>query len=250
MPETKSLKVLVIDVGGTQVKLLATGHQERRDFPSGPRMTARMMVSETRKRTKDWEYDAISIGYPGFVLRGRPVAEPHNLAHGWVGFDFSRAFQLPVKVINDAALQAYGSYEGGQMLFLGLGTGLGSCMVVNGVIEPMELAHLPYKKSTFEDYVGLRALERMGKKKWRQEVARMVATLSAALEPNDIVLGGGNVKKIKELPLGCRAGDNNNAFLGGFRLWQHTSPTEAPSRRRARVAKRNPTPRKRSASRF
>jgi polyphosphate glucokinase len=228
------MKVLVIDVGGTHVKLLATGQKERREFPSGPRMTARRMVTEARKLTKDWEYEAITIGYPGFVSRGRPVAEPHNLAHGWVGFDFPKAFKLPVKVINDAAMQAYGSYQGGKMLFLGLGTGLGSCMVVDGIIEPMELAHLPYKKATFEDYVGLRGLEELGKKKWRKEVNRVIETLRAALEPNDIVLGGGNAKKLKELPQDCRLGSNDNAFLGGFRLWQPTpNPPAAPKSRRS-----------------
>lgn len=220
------MKVLAIDVGGTHVKLLATGQKERREFASGPAMTPRAMVTTVRKLTKDWEFDAISIGYPGFVLRGRPVAEPHNLGKGWVGFDFRAAFKKPVKIINDAAMQGFGSYNGGKLLFLGLGTGLGSCMVVDGVIEPMELAHLPYKKATFEDYVGLRGLDKMGKKKWRKEVAKVVAALAGALEPDDIVLGGGNVKKLKVLPKGCREGDNANAFLGGFRLWQ-TSPAEA-----------------------
>ncbi len=225
------LQVLVIDVGGTHVKLLATGQEERREFPSGPQLSARRLVSLVRKATKDWKYDVISMGYPGFVLRGRPVAEPHNLGQGWVGFDFAQAFGRPVKVINDAAMQAFGSYEGGKMLFLGLGTGLGSCMVVEGILEPMELAHLPYKKATFEDYVGIRGLERMGKRKWRKEVFKVVVALAAALEPNDIVLGGGNVKKLKELPPGCRAGDNDNAFLGGFRLWQQTPGPAAPRNR-------------------
>jgi polyphosphate glucokinase len=167
----------------------------------------------------DWQYDVVSIGYPGFVLRNRPVAEPHNLAAGWVGFDFQAAFSRPVKIINDAAMQALGSYQGGKMLFLGLGTGLGSALVVDGIVEPMELGHLPYKKGTFEDYVGKRGLDRKGKKRWRECVADVVARLAAALEPDDVVLGGGNVKNLKELPPGCRAGDNANAFLGGFRLW-------------------------------
>lgn len=221
------MNVLTIDIGGTHVKLLATGETERREFPSGPEMTPRKMVTLVRKLARDWKYEVISIGYPGFVLRGKPVAEPHNLGKGWVRFDFERAFKKPVKIINDAAMQAFGSYVGGKMLFLGLGTGLGSAMVVDGVIEPMELAHLPYKKSTFEDYVGLRGLESLGKKKWRKEVSRVVAALVSALEPNDIVLGGGNVKKLKELPPGCRAGDNANAFLGGFRLWQASSRDSA-----------------------
>lgn len=214
------MNVLAIDIGGTHVKLLATGMKERREFPSGPAMTPRTMVAQVRKLTKDWAFDAISIGYPGFVLRNQPVAEPHNLGKGWVRFDFQAAFKKPVKIINDAAMQAFGSYKGGKMLFLGLGTGLGSCMVVDGIIEPMELAHLRYKKATFEDYVGLRGLEKVGKKKWRKEVSRVVAALAGALEPDDIVLGGGNVKKLKNLPPGCREGDNANAFLGGFRLWR------------------------------
>lgn len=223
------MNVLTIDIGGTHVKLLATGEKERREFPSGPELTPAKMVASVRKLARDWKYEVISIGYPGFVLRGKPVAEPHNLGKGWVRFDFEQAFKKPVKIINDAAMQAYGSYEGGKMLFLGLGTGLGSAMVVDGVIEPMELAHLPYKKATFEDYVGLRGLESLGKKKWRKEVTKVVTTLVAALEPNDVVLGGGNVKKLKELPPGCRAGDNANAFLGGFRLWQPSSRESAGS---------------------
>ena len=156
-------------------------------------------------------------------MRGRPIAEPHNLHPGWVGFDFQAAFGCPVKIVNDAAMQALGSYQGGKMLFLGLGTGLGSAMVVDGIVEPMELAHLPYRKGTFEYYVGKRGMDRMGKKKWRGHVADVVAKLTAALEPDDIVLGGGNVNNLKALPRGCRAGDNANAFLGGFRLWEEPS---------------------------
>jgi polyphosphate glucokinase len=214
------MNVLVVDVGGTHVKILATGQEERREFPSGPTLTAEQMVRRVKELAGDWTYDAVSIGYPGPVLHGRPVAEPHNLAPGWVGFDYRAAFGRPVKVINDAAMQALGSYKGGKMLFLGLGTGLGSTMILDGIVEPMELGHLPYKKSTYEDYVGLRGLDRLGKKKWRQYVADVVAALIAALQPDDVVLGGGNVKKLKELPPGCRAGDNANAFLGGFRLWE------------------------------
>jgi polyphosphate glucokinase len=217
------MNILVVDVGGTSVKILATGREEPRKFPSGPTLTADQMVAGVRELAGDWQYEVVSIGYPGFVMRGRPVAEPHNLAPGWVGFDFQAAFGCPVKLINDAAMQALGSYKGGKMLFLGLGTGLGAAMVVDGIVEPMELAHLPYKKRTFEDYVGLRGLERQGKKKWRQRVADVVAKLVAALEPDDVVLGGGNVKKLKELPPGCRAGENANAFLGGFRLWEEPS---------------------------
>src|SRR5215468_2308741 len=213
-------KVLVVDVGGTSVKILATGQGERRSFPSGPELTPGLMVSGVKKLAADWTYDVISIGYPGPVLRDRPVAEPYNLGRGWVGFDFAGAFGHPVKVINDAAMQALGSYEGGKMLFLGLGTGLGSTMIVDGIVEPMELGHLPYKKGTYEDYVGKAGLHRRGKKKWRREVADVVDRLIAALEPEDTVLGGGNVHKLKTLPPHTRAGDNDNAFRGGFRLWK------------------------------
>jgi polyphosphate glucokinase len=236
--EGYTMNVLVVDVGGTHVKILATGQEERREFPSGPTLTAEQMVRGVKELAGDWKYDAVSIGYPGPVLDCRPVAEPHNLAPGWVGFDYARAFGCPVKVINDAAMQALGSYNGGKMLFLGLGTGLGSAMVLNGTVEPMELGHLPYKKGTYEDYVGIRGLERVGKKKWRQYVADVVALLVAALEPDDVVLGGGNVKKLKELPAGCRAGDNANAFEGGFRLWAEEAPrpkTEVENRKRSRA---------------
>jgi polyphosphate glucokinase len=228
------MNVLVVDVGGTHVKILATGQKEHREFPSGPTLTAEQMVRGVKELAGDWKYDAVSIGYPGPVLQCRPVTEPHNLASGWVGFDYAAAFACPVKVINDAAMQALGSYKGGKMLFLGLGTGLGSAMVLNGTVEPMELGHLPYKKGTYEDYVGVRGLERVGKKKWRQYVVDIVALLIAALQPDDVVLGGGNVKKLKELPPGCRAGDNVCAFEGGFRLWEEEAPrprTENRSRK-------------------
>ena len=212
-------KVLVVDVGGTSVKILATGQTERQSFPSGPTLTPRQMVSGVKKLASGWTYDMISIGYPGPVLHGRPIAEPYNLGRGWVGFDFAAAFGRPVKVVNDAAMQAVGSYNGGKMLFLGLGTGLGSTMIVNGFVEPMELGHLPYKKGTYEDYVGRAGLERHGKKKWRRHVADVVSRLIAALEPDETVIGGGNVKKLHALPPHSRAGDNANAFRGGFRLW-------------------------------
>lgn len=221
------MNVLVIDVGGTHVKILATGQETRREFESGPTMTPEAMVAGVSQAVSGWSYDVISMGYPGPVLRGRPVAEPHNLGTGWVGFDFEAAFKCPVKVINDAAMQALGSYQGGRMLFLGLGTGLGSALIVDGVLEPMELGHLPYRKGTFEDYVGIRGFDRLGKKKWRRHVAEMVARLAAAVQADDVVLGGGNVKKLKELPPGCRAGDNSNAFCGGFRLWD--PPSFAPA---------------------
>jgi polyphosphate glucokinase len=227
------MNVLAIDIGGNSIKILVTGQDESRKFPSGPTMTPKRMVAGVKKLARDWKYDAVSIGYPGLVVRNRPLAEPYNLGRGWVGFDFGAAFKHPVKVVNDAAMQALGSYKrGSKLLFLGLGTGLGSTMIVDGIVEPMELAHLPYKKGTYEDYVGERSLEKRGKKKWRRYVADVVERLIAALEPDDVVLGGGNVKKLKELPKGCREGDNTNAFLGGFRLWE-----KAGNRSRATGAK-------------
>jgi predicted NBD/HSP70 family sugar kinase len=217
----KSAKVLVVDVGGTNVKLLATGQKEPRKYPSGPTMTPRKMVRLVKKSVSDWKFDCISIGYPGPIINGHPLREPHNLGSGWVGFNFQKAFGCPVKVLNDAAMQAVGSYKGGRMLFLGLGTGLGSAMIVNGILQPMELAHLGYKNGkSYEDYLGLRGLERMGKKKWRRYVAKITKQLKAALEADYVVLGGGNSKKLKKLPPGARLGGNENAFLGGFRMWQ------------------------------
>ena len=216
------MNVLVIDIGGTYVKILATGQRERRRFESGPNMTPQLMVAGVKKLAADWKYDAVSIGYPGRVLRNRPVAEPHNLAKGWVRFNFEAAFQRSVKIINDAAMQALGSYRSGTMLFLGFGTGLGSALVVGGHVVPMELAHLSYRKGSYEDYLGLRGLKRLGKRKWRQHVTACVERLTPALLLDDVVLGGGNAKNLKKLPKGCRAGDNANAFLGGFRLWAKT----------------------------
>src|SRR6266850_2620069 len=235
MKNTK-INVLVIDVGGTHVKVLATGQDAHREFDSGPELTPKRMVSEVRKLVADWKYDVVSIGYPGPVLRGKPVSEPWNLGKGWVGFKFEAAFNRPVKVVNDAAMQALGNYKRGKMLFLGLGTGLGSALIVDGIVEPMELGHLPYKKATFEDYVGIRGLEKYGKKKWRSLVTDVVERLAAAMEPDEVVLGGGNVKKLNELPSRCRAGDNTNAFLGGFRLWEKTAArtNSAPPIRRAK----------------
>jgi polyphosphate glucokinase len=223
------MQILVVDVGGTHVKFLVTGQEQHRQFDSGPEMTAEQMVAEVLDATKDWTYTGVSIGYPGPVLRGRPVSEPHNLGPGWVGFDFTAAFHCPVKVLNDAAMQALGSYQGGKMLFLGLGTGLGSAMIVDGILEPMELGHLPYRKRTYEDYIGERGLERMGKVRWRRYVAKIVGQLVTALSPDEVVLGGGNVRKLKELPPACRAGDNANAFLGGLRLWDQADQTGKPS---------------------
>jgi polyphosphate glucokinase len=212
--------ILVIDVGGTHIKVLATGQKEPVRIPSGPKMTAKKMVKEVRDATKDWNYSVVSIGYPAPVVHGHPLSEPHNLAGGWVGFDFRKAFGRPVKIVNDAAMQALGIYRGGRMLFLGLGTGLGSAMIVDGIVEPMEVAHLPFKKGrTFEDYLGIRGLKRLGKKKWRRYVALIAEQLKNALEADYVVLGGGNAKLLKTLPPGCRLGDNATAFTGGFRLW-------------------------------
>ncbi len=213
------MNIMAVDVGGTHIKIAVSGQGDKREFASGPTLTAEQMVAGVRKLAEGWKYDVVSVGYPGPVLHDRPVAEPHNLAPGWVGFDFKAAFERPTKIINDAAMQALGSYKTGKMLFLGLGTGLGSTVVVDCVVEPMELGHLPYKKGTYEDYVGERGLLRLGKKRWRKAVAEVVELLTAALQPDDVVLGGGNVKHLKELPPGCRAGDNANAFKGGFLMW-------------------------------
>ena len=215
------MNLLTIDVGGTHVKVLASDQAEPRKFESGPSLTPARMVEQVKALTADWSYGAISIGYLGLVVHDRIAAEPKNLGRGWVGFDFGQAFGLPAKLINDAAMQALGSYEGGRMLFLGLGTGLGSAMIVEGRLEPMELAHLPYRKGrTYEDYVGISGLQRLGKRKWRKHVWAVVEILRTALEPDTVVLGGGNVKLLKGLPQGVRLGDNANAFVGGFRLWQ------------------------------
>jgi len=216
------MKVLVIDIGGTHIKVLATGRRTVRKIPSGLTMTPQQMVAGVEEITRDWQYDVVSIGYPGPVRRGMPALEPYNLAPGWVGFDFKTAFHRPVRIINDAAMQAIGTYTGGKLLFLGLGTGLGSALVIEGMVLPMELGHLPYREGTFEDYVGARGLKESGKKKWRRDVDDVVTRLRAALQPDDTVLGGGNVHKLKTLPEGCRMGNNSNAFIGGFRLWQPT----------------------------
>src|SRR5215468_3471240 len=214
------MNVLAIDIGGTHVKILATGQDERQEFESGPKLTPQFMVANVKRLAKDWNYELVSIGYPGLVRFNRPIAEPRNLAKGWVGFNFEAAFKRPVRIINDAAMQALGSYRGGTMLFLGFGTGLGSAMVVEGVVVPFELGHLSYKRGIVEDYVGLRGLQSLGKKKWREEVEYCIDRLTSALQVDDVVLGGGNVRKLKTLPEGCRGGDNADAFLGGFRLWE------------------------------
>ncbi len=229
--------VLVVDVGGTHVKILASGQTEPRKFASGPDLTPGRMVSGVKKLAGLWKYDVVSVGYPGPVLRNRPVADPHNLAPGWMGYGFEKAFGHPVKIMNDAAMQALGSYKSGKMLFLGLGTGLGTAMIVEGIVEPMELGHLPYKKATYEDYVGERALERMGKKKWRRHVADVVGRLIAALEPDDVVIGGGNARLLLKLPPGCRMGDNANAFAGGFRMWAKAPAVNMAAIARPRVTR-------------
>lgn len=213
------MKVLVIDVGGSSVKILATGQTAERRVPSGLKMTAAMMAEAVKTLAAGWAYDVVAIGYPGVVENDQPTTEPHNLAPGWVKFDYRAAFGCPVKIINDAAMQALGSFRGGRLLFLGLGTGLGSAMVVEGLLVPMELAHLPYRKKTFEDYVGKPALRRDGRRKWRKRVRDTIARLRAALVPDEVVIGGGNVGKLGKLPPQCRAGANANAFKGGFRLW-------------------------------
>jgi polyphosphate glucokinase len=215
------MRVLVVDVGGTHIKISATGRGAPIKIPSGPTLTARKTVRLVREAVADWDYAAVSIGYPGPVVHGKPVSEPRNLGGGWVGFDFRKAFGRPVKVINDAAMQATGAYRGGRMLFLGLGTGLGSALIVDGVLEPMELAHLPYKKGrTYEEYVGTAGLKRSGKKKWRRHVMEVIALLRSALQADDVVVGGGNAKLLDDVPAGVRLGTNADAVAGGFRLWR------------------------------
>lgn len=218
--------VLVVDVGGNHIKVLASGEQESRRADSGPNMTSAQMVETAKKLADDWTWDRVSVGIPSPVHGGRVVAEPANLGKGWVDFDYESAFGKPTKVVNDAAMQALGSYEGGKMLFIGLGTGLGSAFVANGFVQPMELGHLPYKKATFEDYAGRAALDRRGKERWLSDVADIVAKLTAALEPDYVVLGGGNAKKLDELPPNARLGANSDAFTGGFRLWDPDSPAQ------------------------
>jgi predicted NBD/HSP70 family sugar kinase len=244
-------KVLVIDVGGSHVKFCVSGRKEERKIVSGPGLTARQMVARVRKTARDWKWDVVSLGYPGPVHRGRPVVEPRNLGRGWVGFDYAKAFGCPVRIVNDAAMQALGSYEGGgRMLFLGLGTGLGSAVVEDGDVEPMELAHLIYKKGrTFEDYVGRRGLERLGKKKWRRAVNDVVVRLRDAIEADYVVVGGGNAKKLKSLPEGVRLGDNRNAIVGGFRLWADGAPVGSAGGRARAGTERHGVGRQRGGSR-
>ncbi len=223
------MSILVVDIGGTHVKVLVSGQAEPRRMDSGPTLTPAQMARGVRALAKGWKFDRVSIGYPGVVVRNRPTTEPHNLGEGWVGFDYEKAFGCPVRMLNDAAMQALGGYQGGKMLFLGFGTGLGTTMIVDDVIVPMELAHLPYRKATFEDYVGERALERHGKRKWRKFVGDVIARLAAALEPEDIILGGGNARILDDnLPPRCRLGANANAFPGGFRMWADRAGSATP----------------------
>lgn len=228
-----TVKILVIDVGGTHLKILRSGETESRRVRSGRKMTAADMVARVNTLAEGWSWDAVSIGYPGPVRDGVPVGEPPNLATGWVGFDFAAAFGKPLKLVNDATMQALGSHTQGKMLFLGLGTGLGTALVVEGIPVPMELGHLPYRDGTFEDYVGAHALKRDGRHKWRKRVIDVVTRLQAALLPDEIVLGGGNSRLLKALPPHCRIGDNANAFTGGFRLWEGS---DQPRQRAARKA--------------
>jgi polyphosphate glucokinase len=229
-PDNKAARILAVDVGGTHVKVLLSGQKESRKIDSGLSMTAGKMVRDVKKLARPWKYNRVSIGYPGPVIHGHPFHEPLHLGKGWVGFNFSKAFGCPVKVINDAAMQAIGSYRGGRMLFLGLGTGLGTAMITDGAVQPMEISHLPYKKGkTYEDYIGLRGLKRLGKKKWRRCVFSVAKELRTTLEADYVVLGGGNSKKLKKLPPKMRLGENSNAFLGGFRLWSRPKKFRADS---------------------
>jgi len=215
------MNTLVIDVGGSHVKISLGRPQDVIKLSSGPQLTARRMVTAVKEAIARRRFDNVSIGYPGPVANGRPSEEPKNLGGGWVRLDYEKAFGKPVRIVNDAAMQAIGSYEGGRMLFLGLGTGLGSALVADGVIEPLELAHLPYrKKKTFEDYVGLRGLERMGRKRWEDHVEKVVEILKHAMQADYVVLGGGQTKFLKTVPPGVRLGSNENAILGGLRLWR------------------------------
>jgi polyphosphate glucokinase len=223
------MKVLAIDIGGTNVKILASGQKEPRRFPSGKTLTPERMVAGVQELTAEWAYDVVSIGYPGRVVRGRIAFEPHNLGAPWIGFDFEAALGHPVRILNDAAMQALGGYERGQLLFLGLGTGLGSALVADGVVVPMELGQLSFRKGTYEDYLGQRGLKKLGKKKWRRYVDYVVTRMMSALQVDDVVLGGGNAKKLKKLPPGCRLGDNANAFLGGFRMWEKADGRRPPA---------------------
>ena len=223
---TKKTNILAIDVGGTHVKVLDQRHPEPIKIASGKEMTCPEMVKQVKSATSGWDFTCVAIGYPGPVVHGHPAAEPHNLGAGWVGFDFERAFGCPVRVVNDAAMQALGSYEGGRMLFLGLGTGLGSALIVDGVLAPLELAHLPYKNGkTYEEYVGLGGLKKLGKSNWRKHVSKVATLLKHALVADYVILGGGNARLLKQLPSEMELGDNAKAFKGGFRVWEGSPKT-------------------------
>jgi predicted NBD/HSP70 family sugar kinase len=218
-------RILIVDVGGTNVKVCIPGHKTPSKIPSGKSMTAARMAAEVRKATEGWKYDVVSIGYPGAVKHGRPAHEPHNLGGGWMRFNYEKAFGAPVKIINDAAMQALGAYAGGSMLFLGLGTGLGSALVAEGVVMPLELAHLPYRRGrTYEDYLGVRGLVRLGRTKWTHHVHLVIEMLQAGLQADYVVLGGGQTKKLKTMPPGVRISGNQNAVRGGQRLWDAPAP--------------------------
>jgi predicted NBD/HSP70 family sugar kinase len=237
----RAKRILVLDIGGTHVKAAISDRPTVYRVTSGPTLTPQQMLRKLGGWLKSHRYDLVSIGYPGLVVHGRIVREPPNLGPGWVGFDLPKAFNRPTRIINDAAMQALGSYRGGRMLFLGLGTGLGTAMIVDDKLEPMELAHLPFKKGrTYEEYVGEAGLRRLGRKKWQKEVFAVVKTLSDALEPDYVVLGGGNVRKLKDLPPRAHEGDNRNAIIGGIRLWADLLPRpagSAPTRLRRRPAR-------------
>jgi polyphosphate glucokinase len=227
------MAVLTVDVGGRSVKVLTSDGGEPREFASGPGLTPEQMVAGVWKAAAGWSFDRVAIGYPGPVRENRPAKEPVNLGAGWVGFDFETAFGMPVRMINDAAMQALGSYQGGRMLFIGLGTGMGTAMVVEGVVQPMELAHLPYRKGTFEDYVGRRGLKALGRRKWQGHVRRVLDLLHDALQPDYVVLGGGKADEIGALPAYARLGQNDNAFRGGFLLWEPVGAVEVTAAARA-----------------
>jgi predicted NBD/HSP70 family sugar kinase len=226
-------RILVIDVGGTHIKFRVEPRGRVHKFASGRTLGPERMVRKIRKRLGSLAYQAVSIGYPGLVFHGRIAGEPHNLARGWVGFDFAAAFGKPVRIVNDAAMQAIGSYRGGRMLFLGLGTGLGATLIIDGVVEPTEVGHMPYRHDrTFEDYLGERGRRRLGNRRWRKAVADVVARLTAALEADYVVLGGGNAARLSALPHGARRGNNRNAFIGGVRIWRRAPARAAAAGRR------------------
>ena len=228
----RARRILVIDVGGTNLKVCMTGRKEAIKIASGPRMTAALMAKAVKKATAGWDYDVVSIGYPGAVVDGKPAVEPRNLGRGWVGFDYRKAFGRPVRMLNDAAMQALGSFRRGRMLFLGLGTGLGSAFVADGVVDPLELAHLPYRKGlTYEDYAGLRGFRRLGRKRWTKHVIKIAALLKFGLQASEVVLGGGQTANLTSTPDDLRVGSNANAILGGYRMWT-ASPGPKALRRR------------------